>query len=230
MDDAQRDAALREVKRLRKMAADLAGQAEGLEELLAAEPEAAAAVDYAIGQSSPLSAAVVGYAIGQSPAEGVAAVDYAGGQSPAEGAAAVDYAVGQSPLPEGAAAGRQGGKEAVDWGSLAGRDLTDAVALGRKAEELLAEIVRVYSGFDRVRAIAVGQLAWEARVYVLTEATEFYDGELMGSLIDAEYDLHRRFEPLRLSVDYAAVGCPEGSETGYCGASLIWRRGDGDGE
>lgn len=201
MDDAQRDAALREVKRLRKMAADLAGQAESLEELLAAEPEAAAAVDYAIGQS---------------PAAGAAAV--------------VDYAIGRSPLPETVAAGCQEGKKAVDWGSLAGRDLTDAVALGRKAEELLAEIVRVYSGFDRVRAIAVGQYAWEVRVYVLTAATEFYDGELMGSLIDAEYDLHRRFEPLRLSVDYAAVGCPEGSENGYCGASLIWRRGDGEGE
>ena len=176
---------MREVKRLRKMAADLAGQAEGLEELLAAEPAAGAAVDYAGGQSA---------------------------------------------AAEGGAAGRQEGKRAVDWGSLAGRDLTDAIALGRKAEELLAEIVRVYIGFDRVRAIAVGQSGWEARVYVLTEATEFYDGELMGSLIDAEYDLHRRFEPLRLSVDYAAVGCPEGSETGYCGASLIWRRRDGDGE
>ena len=217
MNDAQRDAALREVKRLRKMAADLAGQAEGLELLLGAEPGAAAVVDYAIGQS-PLP-------------EGVAAVDYAVGQSAAvEGGAAVDYAGGKSPAPEGGAAGRQEGKKAVDWGALAGRDLTDAIALGRKAEELLAEIVRVYSGFDRVRAIAVGQLGWEARVYVLTEATEFYDGELMGSLIDAEYDLHRKFEPLRLSVDYAAVGCPEGSETGYCGASLIWRRGDGDGE
>ena len=219
MNDAQREAALREVKRLRKMAADLAGQAEGLEELLAAEPAAVSTVDYAVGRS-PLP-------------EGVAAVDYAGGQSPPPGAVAVvvvDYAGGQSPVAEGVAAGRQEGKRAVDWGALAGRDLTDAVALGRKAEELLAEIVRVYSGFDRVRAIAVGQSAWEARVYVLTEATEFYDGELMGSLIDAEYDLHRRFEPLRLSVDYAAVGCPEGSETGYCGASLIWRRGDGGGE
>lgn len=200
MDDAQRDAALREVKRLRKMAADLAGQAESLEQLLTADPE------------------------------GAAAVDYASCQSPLEGAAAaVDYASGQSP-PEGVSAVWQDGKKAVDWGSLAGRDLTDAVALGRKAEELLAEIARVYSGFDRVRAIAVGQSAWEVRVYVLTAATEFYDGELMGSLIDAEYDLHRQFEPLRLSVDYAAVGCPEGSETGYCGASLIWRRGDGEGE
>ena len=214
MDDAQRDAALREMKRLRKMAADLASQAESLE-LLLAEPEAAAVVDYAGGQSPP---------------EGVAAVDYAIGQSSPLSAAVVGYAIGQSPVAEGVAAGRQVGKEAVAWGALAGRDLTDAIALGRKAEELLAEIVRVYSGFDRVRAIAVGQSGWEARVYVLTEATEFYDGELMGSLIDAEYDLHRRFEPLRLSVDYAAVGCPEGSETGYCGASLIWRRGDGDGE
>ncbi len=185
MNDAQREAALQEVKRLRKMAADLAGQAESLEQLLTADSAAGVAVDYAIGQSPP---------------------------------------------PEGVAAVLKAGKKAVDWGSLAGQDLPNAILQGRKAEDLLAEIIRVYSSFDRVRAIAVGQFAWEVRVYVLTAATEFYDGELMGSLIDAEYDLHRRFEPLCLSVDYAAVGCPERSESGYCGASLIWRRGDADGE
>ena len=51
MNDAQREAALQEVKRLRKMAADLAGQAESLEQVLTADPDAAVSVDYAIGQS-----------------------------------------------------------------------------------------------------------------------------------------------------------------------------------
>ena len=176
---------MREVRRLRKMAADLAGQAESLEQALAAAPAAIVAADYAIGQSPP---------------------------------------------PEVLADWVKAGKKAVDWGSLSGQDLPDVVLQGRKAEELLAEVIRVYSGFDRVRAIAVGQFSWEIRVYVLTEATEFYDGELIGSLIEAEYDLHRKFEPLCLSVDYAAVGCPGRSESGYCGASLIWRRGDEDGE
>lgn len=195
MDDAQRDAALREVKRLRKMAADLAGQAESLEDLLAAEPEAAAA-----------------------------AVDYASVQSPREGVSAVDYAIGQSP-PDGVSAGRQEGKKAVDWGSLAGRDLTDAVALGRKAEELLAEIVRVYSGFERVRAIAVGQWAWEARVYVLVEMDDHYDDDLIGILLEAEDCLRAKFDPLCLYMHYPPVGEEIFAEKKYGAGTIIWRRG-----
>ena len=53
MNDAQRNAALQEVKALRKAAADLAGRAQSLELLLAAAPDAAAAADYAIGQAPP---------------------------------------------------------------------------------------------------------------------------------------------------------------------------------
>lgn len=185
MDDAQRDAALREVKRLRKMAADLSGQAESLEELLAADPEAAAAVDSAIGQSPP---------------------------------------------QEGGAAVWQEGKKAVDWGSLAGRDLTDAVALGRKAEELLAEIVRVYSGFDRVRAIAVGQLAWEARVYVLVEMDDHYDDDLIGILLEAEDCLHTKFDPLCLYMHYPPVSEEIFAEKKYGAGTIIWRRGVGESE
>lgn len=201
MNDVQRDAALREVKRLRKMAADLAGQAEGLELLLAAEPAAAAVVDYAIGQSPP------------------------------EGADdAVDYARGQSPPPGAVAAGRQGGKKAVNWGALAGRDLTDAVALGRKAEELLAEIVRVYSTFDRVRAIAVGQSAWEARVYVLVEMDDHYDDDLIGVLLEAEDCLHAKFDPLCLYMHYPPVGEEIFAEKKYGTGTIIWRRGVGESE
>lgn len=201
MNDAQRDAALREVKRLRKMAADLAGQAESLEELLAADSAAAVAVDYAIGQS---------------PA--------------AEAAAVVDYAIEQSPLAEGGAAGRQEGKKAVDWGSLAGRDLTDAVALGRKAEELLAEIVRVYSGFDRVRAIAVGQYAWEVRVYVLVEMDDHYDDDLIGILLEAEDCLRAKFDPLCLYMHYPPVGEEIFAAKKYGAGTIIWRRGVGESE
>lgn len=54
MNEAQRNAALQEVKALRKAAADLAGRAQSLEQLLTAAPETAAAIpDYAIGQSPP---------------------------------------------------------------------------------------------------------------------------------------------------------------------------------
>lgn len=54
MNEAQRNAALQEVKALRKAAAALAGRAQSLEQLLTAAPETAAAVpDYAIGQSPP---------------------------------------------------------------------------------------------------------------------------------------------------------------------------------
>lgn len=55
MNEAQRNAALQEVKALRKAAADLAGRAQSLEQLLTAAPETAAAAvpDYAIGQSPP---------------------------------------------------------------------------------------------------------------------------------------------------------------------------------
>lgn len=179
MNDAQRDAALQEVKRLREMAADLAGQAESLEQALTADSDAAVAVDYAIGQSPPL--------------EGVAAV-------------------------------LKDGKKAADWGSLAGQDLPNAILQGRKAEELLAEIVRVYSGFDRVRAIAVGQFAWEVQVFVLVEMDKQYDGEFIGSLIDAEFDLRRQFEPLCLAPSYDPVGKKIRRESTYRGAAIIWHR------
>lgn len=54
MNEAQRNAALQEVKALRKAAADLAGRAQSLEQLLTAAPDAAAAAaDYAIGQAPP---------------------------------------------------------------------------------------------------------------------------------------------------------------------------------
>lgn len=54
MNEAQRNAALQEVKALRKAAAALAGRAQSLERLLTAASDAAAAVpDYAIGQSPP---------------------------------------------------------------------------------------------------------------------------------------------------------------------------------
>ena len=55
MNEAQRNAALQEVKALRKAAADLTGRAQSLELLLTAAPETAAAAipDYAIGQSPP---------------------------------------------------------------------------------------------------------------------------------------------------------------------------------
>ena len=53
MNEAQRNAALQEVKALRKAAADLAARAQSLEQLLTAAPETASAADYAIGQSPP---------------------------------------------------------------------------------------------------------------------------------------------------------------------------------
>lgn len=181
MNDAQREAALREVRRLRKMAADLAGQAESLEQALAVAPEEA--------------------------------VD------------AVDYAIGQSPPPEVLADWVKAGKKAVDWGSLSGQDLTDAILQGRKAEEVLAEVIRVYSGFERVRAIAVGQFAWEIRVFVLVEMDEQYDGDLIDTLLEAEDCLHAKFDPLCLYMHYPPVGEEIFAETRYGPGTIIWQRG-----
>ena len=184
MNDAQRDAALQEVKRLRKMAADLAGQAESLEQALTAD----------------------------------------------SAAAAVDYAIGQSPPPEGVSAVLKDGKKAVDWGSLAGQDLPNAILQGRKAEELLAEIIRVYSGFDRVRAIAVGQFSWEVRVYVLVEMDDHYDGDLIGILLEAEDCLHTKFAPLCLYMHYPPVGAEISAESNYGPGAIIWQRGVAESE
>ena len=186
MNEAQRNAAVQEIKALRKTAADLAGRAQGLEQLLTAAAEG--------------------------------------------GGAAADYAIGQSPPPESLSNWIHAGKSATDWSSLTGQDLPAAVLQGRKAEGLLAEIIRVYSAFPEVRAIAVGQYLHEIRVFVLTKATRQYDGELMGRLIAVERDLARPFKPLCLSPYYAAVGDPGVSETQYDVGAIIWRRGSAPSE
>lgn len=188
MNEAQRNAALQELKALRKAAADLAGRAQGLEQLLTAAPEAAAA------------------------------------------AAADDYAIGQCPPPESLSPFIREGKAAADWAALVGQDLPTAVLQGRQAERLLAEVIRVYSAFPEVRAIAVGQDSDEILICVLTPATKHYDGELIGRLIAGERDLKRQFKPLCLSPDYAAVGDPGISESWYRVGAIIWRRDSGNGE
>lgn len=181
MNEAQRNAAVQELKALRKTAADLAGRAQGLEQLLTAAPEAAAA-------------------------------------------AAAASAIGQSPPPETLAAFIQAGKNATDWSSLTGQDLPAAVLQGRQAERLLAEIIRVYSAFPEVRAIAVGQYLDEIRVFVLIEMGDQYDSDLIGRLIKKELGLSRQFKPLCLSPDYAAVVDEDLRRSRYNVGTIIWRR------
>lgn len=179
MNEAQRDAALQELKALRKTAADLADRAQGLEQLLTAAPDGAAA--------------------------------------------AADYAIGQSPPPAALAAFIAAGKSATDWSSLTGQDLPAAVMQGRKAEGLLAEIIRVYSAFPEVRAIAVGQYLDEIRVFTLL-GVEQYDTELIGHLLKKERELRRQFKPLGLSMDYSFVGADDLEPCLYQNQPVVWTR------
>ena len=116
-------------------------------------------------------------------------------------------------------------EDAEDWSSLTGKDIPEVVLQGRKGEKLLAELVRVYSAFPKVQAIAVGPYLDEIRVFVLVEMKQHYDGKLVGRLIDVEYDLHGKFKPLCLAMSYPPVGDLDLSQTKYDVGTIIWRRG-----
>ena len=117
-----------------------------------------------------------------------------------------------------------------DWSTLAGKDIAGLIQEGRKGEKLLAELIRVYSDFPEVQAIAVGPYLEEIRVFVITRATEHYDYELTGRLIEEENKLLDRFEPLCLSMSYPAVRESESQKLTYSGGSIVWRRGSKESE
>ena len=117
-----------------------------------------------------------------------------------------------------------------DWSTLAGKDIASLVKEGRKGDKLLAELIRVYSDFPEVRAIAVEPYLEEIRVSVITRATEHYDYELTGRLIEEEIPLLCRFAPLCLSMSYPAIGELELHESTYNGGSIVWQRGSQESE
>ena len=120
-------------------------------------------------------------------------------------------------LPESSVCGE-------DWGTLAGKDIASLVVEGRKGEQLLAELIRVYSDFPEVRAIAVGAYLEEIRVFVLLDC-ESHDHELLGRLIDADYGLCVRYQPLCLSMSYPEVGDARLDTDSYMHGTIVWRRG-----
>ena len=113
------------------------------------------------------------------------------------------------------------GKE--DWSMLAGHDIVEMVARGRKVEKLLAELVRVYSAFPEVRAIAVGPYLDEIRVFVML-SMEGYDHLLIGALIEREHDLYQVFPSLCLSMSYADVRSVDTTQSTYDVGTIFWRR------
>ena len=111
-----------------------------------------------------------------------------------------------------------------DWSTLAGKDIAGLIQEGRKGEKLLAELIRVYSDFPEVRAIAVGPYLEEIRVFVLLDC-ESHDHELLGRLIDADYGLCVRYQPLCLSMSYPEVGDARLDTDSYMHGTIVWRRG-----
>ena len=89
--------------------------------------------------------------------------------------------------------------------------------------ELREDLIRTYGRFNKVRAIAMGKYLEEQRVVVVL-SMDLYDGDLMGSLIDAEYDLHGRFPGLCIDVHYIPVGDAPLEKYMYYNGTLIWQR------
>ena len=89
--------------------------------------------------------------------------------------------------------------------------------------ELREDLIRTYGKFDKLRASAVGEDLDEQRVFVVL-SMDLYDGDLVGSLIDVEYDLHGRFPGLCIYVHYIPVGNAPLEKYMYYNGTLIWQR------
>ena len=89
--------------------------------------------------------------------------------------------------------------------------------------ELREDLIRTFGKFDRVRAIAVGKYLEEESVFVVL-SMELYDGDLMGSLINAELDLHERFPGMCIDVHYIPTGGGPLEKYMYYNGILIWQR------
>ena len=90
-------------------------------------------------------------------------------------------------------------------------------------DELREDLIRTFGKFDKVRAIAVGKYLEEEKVFVVL-SMDLYDGDLVGSLINAEYDLHGRFPSLCIDVHYIPAGDDPLEKYMYYNGILIWQR------
>ena len=141
-----------------------------------------------------------------------------------------DYRLGPAQVSELAVESVKYLSDGTSWGSLMGEHIPSAVSQGRKGAKVLGELIRAYGAVDRVRAIAVGQQMDEVLVYVLIDMGQHYDDELIGTLLEVEFDLHREFKPLCLSMSYIPVGDSEIAESDCLGGTLIWMRDSVQGE
>ncbi len=89
--------------------------------------------------------------------------------------------------------------------------------------DLREELIRTYSAFAKVRAIAMGKYLEEELVYVLISVTR-HDEALIKSLLKVEYDLHESFPSLCLSVHYIPVGDAAIESWMHYNETLIWNR------
>ena len=89
--------------------------------------------------------------------------------------------------------------------------------------DLREELIRTYSQFAKVRAVALGKHLEQEMVYVLISVAR-HDEALMMRLFHAEDGLHDKFPSLCLSVRYIPVG--NAAIEGYMhhNGTLIWGR------
>ena len=85
------------------------------------------------------------------------------------------------------------------------------------------ELIRAYSPFAKVRAIAVGKYLEQEMVYVLISVTR-HDEALMTRLFHAEDALQDKFLSLCLSVHYIPVGDTAIEGYMHYSGTLIWDR------
>ena len=193
-----------EVKALRKTVSDLAAKVENLEELVAESHKVLLAL------SQP--------------------ADRTAQHQVREARASEDYRVDAAETSEPAVESVKYLSDGTSWGSLVGEHIPTAVSQGRKGAKVLGELIRAYGAVDRVRAIAVGQQMDEVLVYVLIDMGQHYNDELIGTLLEVEFDLHGEFKPLCLSMSYIPVGDGEIDESDCLGGTLIWMRDSVPGE
>ena len=94
---------------------------------------------------------------------------------------------------------------------------------GDRNDELQTDLIRTFGKFDRVLAIAVAKYLEEELVFVVL-SMEQYDGDLVGSLINAELDLRKRFKGMCIDVHYVPTGGASLEKYMYSNGVLIWKR------
>lgn len=88
-------------------------------------------------------------------------------------------------------------------------------------ETALYIIANSLSKYDKVKSIYVQRYRSELQVFVLLSIAE-YDGELMDILLDAEYDIRKKFSELTFSFFYPPAGIVEREDFVHPNARCIY--------